>query len=179
MPKPSLLLHKKRYSVVFTLDITIPEITKETATHLIKQAVRNYRQALQWPATWEKVDRQERLVQALLQPKHAPVLDRLLQHAAILEVWYTFGGGVESDAAFTNLLAQLGIPDDLYAILSPVIATLPEDDQHWFADAANNNAFYESILYWYEAITAEITGAYVLEMDMQQKETAPNRNRHH
>jgi hypothetical protein len=179
MPKRSLPLHHKRYSVVFTLEIMVPEITREHATQFIKQAVSNYRQALQWPATWEKVERQERLVQALLQPEHAPVLDQLLQHAALLEVWYTFGGGGDSDAAFTDLLAQLGIPDDLYTILSPVIATLSKDDQRWFAASAKNNTFYESIMYWYEAIRAEVTGAYVLEMSKKQTEPAPHRTRHH
>ncbi len=155
MPKPSLSFHHKRYTVSFSLDIALAEITETNATMFIKNAVSNYRQALAWPGTWEKVKRQERLVQALLQPEHAPVLDQLVQHAALLAVWDTVGGEVESDTAFTNLLTQLGIPDDLYTILAPVIATLREDDQRWFAASANNNAFYESIMYWYEAVRPE------------------------
>ncbi len=165
MPKPSLPLHKKRYSVVFSLDITVPEITKKHAKQFIKQAVSNDRQVLAWPGTWEQVERNERLVQALMQPEHAQVLDQLLQHVAILEVWNTFGGGEESDPVYAYLLAQTGIPDDLYTILTPVIATLREDDQRWFAASANNNAFYESIMYWYEAIAADIKETFVFSME--------------
>ncbi len=177
MSKPSTPLHKKRYTVSFTLEITIPEITTENAPQFIQNSVSNYEEVLQWPATWDEVAVQERFVQALLRPEHAPVLDRLLQHLALMEVWFMFGGEVASDEAFTSILLYVGIPDDLSAILSPVIATLSKEDQRWFQEAAKNNAFYESIAYWYEAITADVQDVFVL--DLGTKEPAPARNRHH
>jgi hypothetical protein len=71
-------------------------------------------------------------------------------------VWNTFGGGVESDPLYFYLMDQAGIPDDLYELLSPVIETLSTDDQRWFKASAKNDAFLESIMYWYEAIAAKV-----------------------
>ncbi len=177
MPKPSFPLHKKRYTVSFTVDITIPEITVDNAPAFIQNTVSNYQEVLTWPETWDAVAVQERFVQALLRPEHTAVLDRLLQHLALMEVWFMFGGEVASDEAFTSILTYVGIPDDLYAILSPVIATLDEEDQRWFQESAKNNAFYESIAYWYEAITADVNDVFVL--DLGKQETTSPRNQHH
>ncbi len=162
---PHVAVHKKRYHIAFTVDITLPKISPENAAQFIKQAVSNYQEVLQWPETWEKVARNERLVQALLAPHHAPVLDRLLQHVAIGTVWNTFGGGTESDPVYNYLLDQAGLSDDLYTLLSPVLATLSTDDQQWFAEAEKHGVFYESIMYWYEAIVADIKETFVFAME--------------
>jgi hypothetical protein len=70
---------KKRYYVVFTVDITVPEITKENARQLVKNAMRGcYQEVLARPDTWKVVAANERLVQALLRPEHAEVFDALL-----------------------------------------------------------------------------------------------------
>jgi len=156
---------KKRYNVVFTVDITLPLFTKEHASQFIKRAVSNYHEVLKSPATWEEVERNERLVQALLKPEHAPVVDQLLQHVAIGAVWNTFGGGEESDPLYDYLIDQAGIPDDFYELLSPVLKTLSSDDQRWFAAAEKNGVFYETISYWYEAIAADIKETFVFAME--------------
>ncbi len=80
-------------------------------------------------------------------------------------MWNTFGGGKESDPVYDYLLDQAGIPDDLYELLSPVLATLSRDDQRWFAEAEKQGVFYESLMYWYEAIAPNIKETFVFAME--------------
>jgi hypothetical protein len=76
MSKPSFPVHKKRYTVSFTLEITIPEITTDNAPQFIQNTVSNYEEVLQWPATWDEVAVQERFVQALLRPEQRVYTNR-------------------------------------------------------------------------------------------------------
>ena len=148
----------RRYHLLFEITVTLPEITKERV-EIVQLGESRYREGKKRLTRKDgqqirpRVERNMRLVEALLRPEHSAALQALLQFVVILEISNQLG---DSDAAYLTLLEKFGISDNLQEILAPVIRTLSAADQEYFSLSQGEGTFYTSILYCYESIRATV-----------------------
>jgi hypothetical protein len=151
----AMLLKQYRVILEFTLDVE--EITKD-AVHLALRRFANYEQLVQSPETWEHVERQRRLLKALL--ANQAVLQRCMQKVAVsrLESW-----GPKMVAE------ELGIDETEEEILRPVIDGLNDEDAAFFKEAIEHGLFYENAEHFFHSFILELVGATIEQVNLKRQ----------
>jgi hypothetical protein len=144
---------EKEYTFIVDFKVSVDDITQET----VKRDLKDHSKLNEWvkdPTFWEMIDRQKRLLNALLENKE--VFDQLLKRM-VVEQLEPYPDG--------KLHRRLGVSkEEDTKLLEPVFAKLSEEDELFWREVIEEGIFSENTNHVWESIEIELLGATVTEM---------------
>jgi hypothetical protein len=141
---------EKRFRISLDFKVTVNGITKEAAERELK-TYSNYAELIKRPQTWEAVERQKRLLQAVLNNKN--VLNDYLAHIVAVEL-----------ESADEILGALDVELDEDKILKPAIDGLGKQDATFFREVIKEELFSENAMHFYQSFKVELEKAKLAEL---------------
>lgn len=143
---------EKRFRISLDFTVRVNEITKESAVRELKR-YSNYKELVKEPQTWEAVERQKRLLGAVLTNK--VLLKKYLACIVVSEI-ESLSGRILAEA--------IGIEGDEDKILKPVFENLDKEDATFFREAKRKGLFIENAEHFFESFQVELEKAKLAEL---------------
>lgn len=143
---------EKRFRISLDFKVKVNEITKESAERELKR-YSNYKELVKEPQTWEAVERQKRLLKAVLANKS--LLKNYLARIVASEIESLSG---------SSLAEAIGIEGDEDKILKRALENLDKEDATFFREAKRKGLFAENAEHFFESFQVELEKAKLAEL---------------
>ena len=144
---------EREYTFIVDFKVSVDDITQDS----VKRDLKNHSKLNEWvkdPTFWEMIDRQRRLLNAILENKE--VFDQLLKKIVVEELEPSTDG---------KLHRRLNVSkEEDTKLLEPIFISLSEEDELFWREVIEEGIFWENTNHVWDSIKVELLGATVTEM---------------